>query len=68
VIAGSPKSVLWLGTLAEVLDTLGDADKLQGNPADERAHRRAAFAALDKAKDRLPAFRKSLYDRLKAWR
>jgi serine/threonine protein kinase/tetratricopeptide (TPR) repeat protein len=68
VIAGSPKSVLWLGSLAEALDTLGDIDKLQGKYADERAHRRAAFAALDKAGDRLPAFRKPLYDRLKAWK
>jgi hypothetical protein len=66
----SPDSSYWRGTLAELLEATANVDIADGKPEDAAVHRRAAFAAIDPVvkAGRLPAFRKSLYNRLKAYR
>jgi len=70
VIAQAPDSAYWRGTLAELLDGLAVASTIDGKPEDAVAHRKAAYAALQPVADagRLPAYRKALYNRLKAYK
>jgi serine/threonine protein kinase/tetratricopeptide (TPR) repeat protein len=69
VIAAAPDSAYWRGTLAELLDALAVTDLAEGKPEDANVHRRAAYAELQPIADagRLPAYRKPLYNRLKAY-
>jgi serine/threonine protein kinase len=70
VIVRSPDSSYWRGTLAELLEATANVDIADGKPEDAAVHRRAAFAAIEPVVQagRLPAYRKSLYNRLKAYR
>jgi serine/threonine protein kinase/tetratricopeptide (TPR) repeat protein len=68
VVARSPDSSYWRGTLAEILESLALTDVAEGKPEDAALHRRAAYAELQPLvlAGRLPAYRKPLYKRLEA--
>jgi tetratricopeptide (TPR) repeat protein len=69
VIARSPENAYWGGTLAELLEAIAYAADADGKPDEALAHRKAAFAAIDAvvSAGKLPAYRKALYNRLRAY-